>query len=241
LVGLWVGLAGEPDAAARAAKSLAANPGDAVPFLKERLRRAGALEAPYARLITELDDDRFETRERAARRLEGGAAGAEFALRFALEGRPSAELRRRAENLLGKLGAARAEQIGHRIAELEGDPNGEASRQLRELGEAAEPALRRALQRPPFPVGRGQESFSPRARWRAQQILDRLKEPGNLSLPLNPRAVVRAVAVLEEVGTAEARRVLEELAGGAAEARVTREAKDALQRLKRRDKSSDRR
>jgi hypothetical protein len=44
---------------------------------------------------------------------------------------------------------------------------------------------------------------------------------------------VRAVAVLEDVGTSEARRALEVLAGGEPEARLTREATAALRRMSR--------
>jgi hypothetical protein len=43
--------------------------------------------------------------------------------------------------------------------------------------------------------------------------------------------VLRALAVLEWMGTAEARAVLEMLAKGAPEARQTRQARDALERL----------
>jgi sugar lactone lactonase YvrE len=232
LVGLWFQLAGSPAAAARAAKRLAANPAGTVPFLQERLRRAAALEAPYTRLIAELDDDRFEVRERASRRLAADA-GAEFALKVALQGDPSAELRRQVEGILGRLRAAREERIGRLIADLAGDESFQASRQLQELGEAAEPALRRALQPSPFGGrARAEEDASQRTRGRAREILDRLGEPSNASLPLNAQAVVRALAALEEIGTPEARRVLEELAGGVAEARVTRGAKGALGRLK---------
>jgi hypothetical protein len=42
---------------------------------------------------------------------------------------------------------------------------------------------------------------------------------------------VRAAEVLERIGTPEARRLLGQLATGAAEARLTREAKAALKRL----------
>jgi hypothetical protein len=42
---------------------------------------------------------------------------------------------------------------------------------------------------------------------------------------------VRAVAVLEDIGTQSTRRLLEELAKGAPEARQTREAKASLRRL----------
>jgi WD40 repeat protein len=42
---------------------------------------------------------------------------------------------------------------------------------------------------------------------------------------------VRAVAVLERIGSADAKKLLEEIAGGAPDARVTKEAKVALERL----------
>jgi RNA polymerase sigma factor (sigma-70 family) len=45
---------------------------------------------------------------------------------------------------------------------------------------------------------------------------------------------IRAITVLEQIGDAEARRLLERLAGGAAEARQTREARSALQHLNKR-------
>jgi hypothetical protein len=48
------------------------------------------------------------------------------------------------------------------------------------------------------------------------------------------KRAVRAVAVLEDIGTPAARRVLEALARGESEARLTRQAKAALERLGRR-------
>jgi hypothetical protein len=42
---------------------------------------------------------------------------------------------------------------------------------------------------------------------------------------------LRAIAVLEDIGTLEAKKILDTLAKGAAEARVTRAAKAALERL----------
>jgi len=45
---------------------------------------------------------------------------------------------------------------------------------------------------------------------------------------------VRAVEVLEHITTPEARQLLQELACGAAEARLSREANAALERLKKR-------
>jgi hypothetical protein len=44
----------------------------------------------------------------------------------------------------------------------------------------------------------------------------------------------QALAVLEHIGTAAAGEVLAKLAAGAPEARLTREAKDSLERLRRR-------
>ena len=46
-----------------------------------------------------------------------------------------------------------------------------------------------------------------------------------------PRRDLRAVELLELIGSAEARRVLQTVAGGMPGARLTREARSALQRL----------
>jgi hypothetical protein len=112
-----------------------------------------------ARLVKDLDSDHFAVREAATADLERQGEGAAAALREALEGRPSLEVRLRVQRLLEKLkGAARLQE------------------QLR---------LSRALQ------------------------------------------------ALEQGRTAAARRLLERLAGGAAESWQTREAKATLGRLAR--------
>jgi RNA polymerase sigma factor (sigma-70 family) len=159
---LWSDLAG-PDAAraAAAVRGLAAAPGRAVPFLRERLHpvpRPGA--GRIDRLIADLDSDQFARRQQAGEELAKLGELAGPALRRALEGKPSAEARRRIELLLGQVGEPGA------------DP-------------------------------------------------DRLRS-------------LRALEVLERIGTPDARRVLESLAQGAPEARLTEEARTALGRLARR-------
>jgi hypothetical protein len=160
LSALWADLSDADAARAyRAEQALSGAAGSAVPFLKERLRPVAALDAKRVdRLLSELDSDDFATRERAAKELEGLGERAEPALRKALTGEPSAELRQRAEGLLEKLDLARSPE------------------QLRG---------------------------------------------------------VRAVEVLEQLGTEEARKLLQELANGEPAARLTREATAALGRLKR--------
>ncbi len=87
--------------------------------------------------------------------------------------------------------------------------------------EGAEAELRRALRGPPSAeVGR-----------RLNELLGSLR-----SLAPESLQEVRGVAVLEYAGTSEAREALEALAKGAPEARRTREAKAALERLTRRGK-----
>jgi WD40 repeat protein len=94
-----------------------------------------------------------------------------------------------------------------------------AQQQLTQLRDDIEPALRRFLDSKP----------TLEARRRIEAILATPR-------PVPPTATLRelrCIRVLEAIGTAEARQLLRKLAGGAAGARVTREAKAALQRLER--------
>jgi RNA polymerase sigma factor (sigma-70 family) len=153
----WSDLASEDAAKAwQAVWDLALSPKIAVPYLRERLLAAPAVSAnKIAGWIKDLDADDFATRRAAASQLESTGEQAEPALRKALEGTPSPELRRQATRLLDKL-------------------IGLSSEQLRQL---------------------------------------------------------RAVETLEYMDTPEARKVLQSLTKGAAEARLTREAQAALKRL----------
>jgi len=93
-------------------------------------------------------------------------------------------------------------------------------KELEALGPLAEASLRKALA--------GQPSLETRRH--LETLLDRF-DPARSAEGLR---MLRALEVLERVGTTEARRVLEAWAGGAAEATLTREAKAALDRLGRR-------
>jgi WD40 repeat protein len=89
---------------------------------------------------------------------------------------------------------------------------------LEELTDLAVPALEKILAGKP----------ALETRRRAEQLLARLT---GLTLPPARLRLVRAVEVLEQAGTAEARQVLAALAHGAPEALATREAQAALDRL----------
>jgi RNA polymerase sigma factor (sigma-70 family) len=160
----WAALAGaDGPAAYRALWALASTPGPTVAGL--RLRLPGAVRAVTARdrrirgLIADLDSDSFARREAASRELAACGDEATPALRLALAGRPSAEARKRLEDLLAKAGDLRP---------------GEALRCL------------------------------------------------------------RALVVLERIGTPEARQLLETVAEGAPEDWLAREAKTSLECLARR-------
>jgi len=94
----------------------------------------------------------------------------------------------------------------------------EATAELAKLGEKAEPALRNALSsRPSLEVRR-----------RIEPLLEKLE-----GVPASPQTLrqTRAIAVLESIGTAEAQQILNTLAQGMPEARITREAQAAVARL----------
>ena len=95
-----------------------------------------------------------------------------------------------------------------------------AQEKLVQLGDLAEPALRKTLENNP----------SLEMRQRVQAILERLRGP--VTQPELLQAL-RAVAALEDIDTSQARRILKELASGAPQSRITREAKASLERLQR--------
>ena len=100
----WTALAGEDGAAALTAQAtLAAAPEQATAFLRGRLRPAGPPGVSPAKLVADLESDEFRVRESAARELAKLGPQSEAALRAALAAKPSAELRRQAEDLLEKL------------------------------------------------------------------------------------------------------------------------------------------
>jgi hypothetical protein len=114
--------------------------------------------------------------------------------------------------------------IDRLIADLDHDDypvREKATRELEALGRSAEAALRQAARTTP----------SPEVRHRAEALLKRLDDG---TLPADVMEAVRAVEVLERIGNAPARRVLEDLAGGSAVSPLTEDARAALRRLSRR-------
>jgi sugar lactone lactonase YvrE len=92
-----------------------------------------------------------------------------------------------------------------------------AAADLEALGENAEPLLRKALQEKPSAE--------------VKRRIDRILESPDFAAPRRLRTV-RAVEVLERIGSADARKLLENLAAGADAALMTREARAAVERLK---------
>jgi RNA polymerase sigma factor (sigma-70 family) len=158
---LWTHLAGDDaETAHRAAWALVAGRDRAVAFVKERLRPASDTESKRIdRLIADLDSDSFDEREAASKELARLGRVAEPALKRVLKGQPSAEVQRRAADLLAGM-----------------------------------------------------------------------KESGLSSEDVQ---ALRALAVLEHIGSGNARRLIEQLAGGNPDDPLTREAKAVQRRLER--------
>jgi RNA polymerase sigma factor (sigma-70 family) len=139
---------------------------------------------------------------------------------------------RRAVAFLGKqletttrVDTTRAERL---IADLDDERfevRSKATKELEALGDAARPALRKAL------AG----NSSAEARRRLSALLDRLDSS---SPPAETVRQVRAVEALELIGGLEARRWLEKLAAGPPEMSLTQEAKVAAERLAKRTTSA---
>lgn len=124
---------------------------------------------------------------------------------------------------LRPVAAVEPKELACRIADLDSDQfavRQAASRELEKVGGQAETALRRALERNP----------SPEVRRCVEGLLEATR------FARSPETVrgLRAIQVLEWIGTKETRQLLEALAEGAAAARETQEAKAALRRPQRR-------
>jgi hypothetical protein len=114
------------------------------------------------------------------------------------------------------------------LARLIGELNDEefavrerASAELQKMGDVAEAALRRAAA----------NSDAVEVRRRAERLLEKLDAPDPSPTHLRE---LRGLEVLEHIGTPEAQRLLQTLAGGAKGALLTREAQASLDRLTRR-------
>jgi HEAT repeat protein len=122
---------------------------------------------------------------------------------------------------LPTVGAVDAKRVDTLIAHLENEKfavREKAASELAKLGEQVKPLLQKAKEASP----------SPEVNRRINSILGAPYEP-----PTGDRLrVLRAIATLERIGTADSREVLKRLAAGDAAARETREAKEALARLR---------
>jgi dipeptidyl aminopeptidase/acylaminoacyl peptidase len=110
------------------------------------------------------------------------------------------------------------------IADLDSDrfaARQEAQKGLEQMGDLAKGGLQRALAEKP----------SLEARQRIIALLEKLRSP--VTRPETLQAL-RAVAVLEDIATPEARQLLETLARGELEARLTQQAKASFDRLAKR-------
>ncbi len=149
--------------------------------------------------------------------LAGDAAGAYQAM-HALRADPAQALPLLSEHLRPAQPVEK-KRLAELIRKLDADEfavRDEALGELEKLGEAAESSLRQALQGMP----------TLEVRRRIDALLEKLLCPSaETARPL------RAVEVLEHIGSREARQVLQTLADGFPEARLTREAKAALDRL----------
>lgn len=108
LTAAWAALAeGDAVAAQRAVWQLSAAPQQSVPFLRQRLRPAEAVDARrLSQLIADLDSDVFIARQKATNTLQDLGDQAEPSLRKALEAKPSPEVKQRVERLLAQMAMA---------------------------------------------------------------------------------------------------------------------------------------
>jgi WD40 repeat protein len=155
--------------------------------------------------------------------LAGEDAGKAYRAVYALAGDPARtlpHLRKHVRPAAAPAGADAA-RVGRLIEDLDSDDfatREKASAGLEKLCPAAVPTLRKALGKP----------ASLEVKRRLTKIVTRFDRE---EVSPDEWRDLRAVHVLEEIASGEARKLLKELAGGAAAARLTQEARAALARL----------
>jgi WD40 repeat protein len=108
----WDDLNGADAAAAyQAVWRLAAAPKQAAPFLLKKLRASPPDAARVRRLLADIDDDAYATREQAAQDLEALGEAVEAALKKTLEGDVSVEVQQRVKLLLQRREAGRIREV----------------------------------------------------------------------------------------------------------------------------------
>jgi hypothetical protein len=204
---LWADLASADEAtAARALLMLAKNPQDTLAYLKTNLPPVKADPKRVAQLIADLDSNQFATRQKAGEELEYLGKYIKNDLEKALASAQGIETKQRIQQLVDRL----PKDIK--------DP-----KPAQAAGQA------------------GQNVQIIQANGRRRIIINGVDidgAPMGPATPIGPSMywvrAVRAVALLEHIGTPEAKQLLDTLAAGEAEALPTQQAKAALDRLSKR-------
>jgi WD40 repeat protein len=163
----WDDLA-RPDAegAYQAICRLALSPTDSLPYLENRLNPASGADArQLARLIVDLDSDRFAVRDQAFQELEKFGEAAVTSCRQALAGEPSPEQRRRLKMLLEKQEREKWSPSPERLRLL---------RALEALEFSATPRAQRLLQK--LASGATEAFLTQGAKSALQRLTSRMKE-----------------------------------------------------------------
>jgi WD40 repeat protein len=167
-----------------------------------------------------LEADPKSNPERCWKDLADGNARAAYRTVWFLAGMPARSVPLLAQRLR-PVPALTPGRLDRLLANLNSDDfqvRSKAAAALEEVGDVAEPALRKVLRAPP----------SPEVRRQVEALIAKMETP--VAPPERLRAL-RALAVLEHIGSPEAKEVLARLADGAPEARLTKEAKASLARL----------
>jgi hypothetical protein len=211
LAAAWKDLLNADDVkATKAVLEFAKQPKEAVEFLGKNLQSVKADAKRIARLVEQLGDRNFATREAAQQELEYLGKFAKADLEKAKKENENVEAKDRVAKLLGRIEAVEKEEKVQKDDPAPANPNGGgASVSVRSVNGVTQVMINgKVIDTTPKVI----EKLGPSATW--------------------VRAG-RAIGILESLGTPEAQKVLEAISLGEDNATPTKQAQDALARLKR--------